>query len=91
MTCDRVQGPPRHRVPGRSVARVETRRGLLRPALRGELDGETLPISRCVRCGCTDHDACRHDDGDPCGWAILSTGVRRRGICTVCVEGRACA
>jgi hypothetical protein len=40
------------------------------------LSGSDLP---CLHCGCTELDACEHEDGSPCFWI-------QPGLCSVCAE-----
>ena len=52
------------------------------PAMR-RVDADTWPpvyVQQCGHCGCTDLDACHHDDGQPCFWV-------QPGLCSVCAEG----
>ncbi|MDH5542035.1 MAG: hypothetical protein OEY64_03625 [Nitrospinota bacterium] len=40
---------------------------------------------KCIRCGCTDEQACINDVGETCEWEIVNSDAGL-GICTFCVD-----
>lgn len=48
----------------------------------------TIIPGKCRHCGCTEHNACRLADGDPCGWIDWTRTVCSNPSCVRAEQAR---